>query len=655
MNHDHAFVRVTTALLIVVSMLGTIFPAQAQTPQPQGSPILIPENDPLSPSSMTALPPVPMQTPASFGGNPLASNLVSPPDDRENSTQTGWFVYQHQTAQNISDFIAANNARLVDISIEAISPSYLFSVSYVSNTGSYAKGWWWYYNITASTLSTLLTANNARIISLKAIDIGGGDLRFTAIMISNTGADAIGWWWYYNASISGLTAAWQANNARLTQIHSYVLGGQTYYAAVMVDNTGLNARGWWWYVNATVPQLITNISTNNARLVDLDKDPTTNNYNVIMYSCSSGCPLWWWYVGVPTSQLLNLSNQLGARIIDVNTYAGCGDQCWDILYINNSNDITSRVGQILRSGTDGTVGLYLKQVGGSVLANLMDSTTFEPASTIKAAVHLYVMRELQNGIGTLSTLIPEYQPLAAGTSCPTNTVIGNESVLTANLEMMWHSDNVRTRELVDHYGVANINSMLTSLGMSQTSINHVIGCGGPVPDTTTLDNLATLYEGVANATLVDAAHRTTFFSEMAGKPQFVAQGYDWTHLWDTDIPNLINQEAPAAMSTAAKNAFRNLMDLEYKAGNYKICTNGTCSTYVDHISIFGYAKIPFCDGGGARQFVFGTYIYNSTSDANSSATFNAVKAELLREQIRAGLATCLGQPIVPFYLPFVTK
>ena len=68
--------------------------------------------------------------------------------------------------------------------------------------------------------------------------------------------------------------------------------------------------------------------------------------------------------------------------------------------------------------------------------------------------------------------------------------------------MMWHSDNTRTRELVDFFTEANINSLMTSIGMADSSINHVFGCGGPIPNQTTLNDLATLYRGVANGTLL---------------------------------------------------------------------------------------------------------------------------------------------------------
>jgi hypothetical protein len=545
----------------------------------------------------------------------------------------------------------ASGYRLVDIKVIQFTPSYLFTGTYVADSGSYQKVFWWYYGVDEAGLNSALAANNARLIALDAYDIGAGQIRFTAVMVDNTGADAIGWYWYYNQTVSSITTLWQTLNTRLVQVHSYQTGGQTRYAIVMVDNTGANNRTWFWWVNASVSDLINHINTDNARLIDLDRDASTGNYNAVLYSCSSGCPLWWWYVGVPIGQLLNTALQDGARIMDATAYPGCGGTCFDILLINDSNAITSRVGEMLRNGTDGTKGLFLKQITGSsgVLANLMDSTPFEPASTIKAAVHLYTIRQIQAGAVTLATGIPKYVP-PVGSSCPGNTVNGSETIATANQEMMWHSDNTRTRELVDFFGGININTMMAAIGMANSSINHVIGCAGPIPNQTTLDDLSRIYEGAANGSLVDAAHRSLFFQTMAGKGQFQAEGYDWTGLWTTDIPNLISQEAPADMHTAMRDAFRNQIDLAYKAGNYKIC-GVTCATYVDHISIFGYASIPFCDAGGPRQFVFGTYIYNSTSDASSSATFNATKAELLREQIHAGLASCDRH----VYLPKISR
>lgn len=621
-------------------------PVLAQSPaQPDGAGQAIP----YSPGAPA--PAVPLPAPAALGGSPAFQPLspLTLSDDRDNTTPTGWAVYEHQTAAQVATTLASGY-RLVDISIEAYTPDWTFTAVYVQNSGTYAKSWWWYYNVDTATLSADLATNQARLVAVKAVDVGGGAIRYAAVMVANSGADSKAWWWYTGQTVGGLSTLLTTNNARLTQVNAYATGGTTRYVAIMISNTGADASGWWWYVNQTGPQLGSLISTNQARLIDLDLDPSTGNFNAVMVACTSGCPAWWWYYNVPTSNLLTIAAQNGARIIDANTTPGCSDRCWSFILINNSNAITSRVGGMLRGQTDGTVGLYLKQVGGPVLANLMDGTVFEPASAIKAVTHLYTMRQLQAGPVSLATLIPMFAP-PVGSSCPGNTVTGSESIQIADREMMWHSDNTRTRELNDYFGSANVNLMANALGLVHTAINHIIGCGGPVPDQTTLDDLAVLYEGVANGTFVDDAHRSLFFSQMAGKSQFTSEGYDWTGLWTTDIPNMISQEAPATMSAADRAAFRAQMDLAYKAGNYKLCGPSGCNvSYVDDVAISGWAKIPFCDAGGPRQFVFGTFIYNATSDSGSSAAFNSTKSELLREQIHAGMASCANRLFLPAVL-----
>ncbi len=430
------------------------------------------------------------------------TTVITSSDDRENATPTGWWVYSGQTVADITNFINTNNARIVDIYLEAVATPRRFTVTYVPNTGAYAKSWWWYVDVDEPTLSAALTANNGRLIALKAYDIGGGQIRFTAVMISNTGADNKAWWWYYNKTVGDLTTLWQANTARLVQINSYVTGGVTKYAAVMISNTGADARSWWWYVNATVGDIVTHINANQARLIDLDRDPTTGNYNVIMTGCSTNCPFWWWYVGSSGQQMLDNAAQDGARVIDANTYAGCGGTCYSYVMINNSNDITSRVGQLLRNGTDGTKGLYLKEVNGPVLANLEDSWVFEPASTIKVALHLYTMHQVQSNLTHLTDNLVKYVPPLSG-SCPGNAINGTETISVALGEMMRHSDNTRTREISDTFGVNNVIGYLESFGVNHTHINHIIGCGGPIPNQTTLDDLGTLYEKVANGTLLN--------------------------------------------------------------------------------------------------------------------------------------------------------
>jgi hypothetical protein len=48
---------------------------------------------------------------------------------------------------------------------------------------------------------------------------------------------------------------------------------------------------------------------------------------------------------------------------------------------------------------------------------------------------------------------------------------------------------------------------------------------------------------------------------MAGSAEFQIEGYDWTHLYDTAIPAIISQEAPAGMTTAMQENYRDQISL----------------------------------------------------------------------------------------------
>lgn len=298
--------------------------------------------------------------------------------------------------------------------------------------------------------------------------------------------------------------------------------------------------------------------------------------------------------------------------------------------VHAQTDIAARVGAMLDNGTNGTKGLYLEQIGGGVLAVRNNVLQFEPASTLKVAAHLYTIQQVQNGSVSLSTRINKYAAPSENSTCPGAKRITKETIELADLEMMQRSDNTRTKEIVEYFGSANINAMMTDLGMIDSSINHVFGCGGPIPNVTTLDDLAILYKSVINGTSLNTTHQQIFYDQMAGT------SYDFTGVVAAAAA-IVDEEAPIGMSAASRDNYKASIELAYKAGNYILCS-GSC---VYHVSLFGYAQLPFCDGSGPREYVFGIFIADSTSENDSGNTFNATRAELLREQIRDGLASCM--------------
>jgi Beta-lactamase len=273
-----------------------------------------------------------------LAGAPIARGV----DDNENSTPTAWWIYTGQTFNDVSNTIKNLNARVVDIKVDNSGPN-PFTVTYVQNTGSYAKQWWWYVGIDAATVAANLSTNNARLISLKAYDTGGGNIRFAVAMISNKGADAKAWWYYFGKSPGDISNLTKTNNARLTALQSYTSNGQTFYSCIMIANTGADNKGWWWYFNTSTQAIGSSITSNNARLLDLTS-AGNGNFNAVMESCASSCPAWWWYYGLDANGVLSKAQNDGARVLTADTYQGCNgpSQCFATLMIGNTPaDITA--------------------------------------------------------------------------------------------------------------------------------------------------------------------------------------------------------------------------------------------------------------------------------------------------------------------------
>ncbi|HKC23255.1 MAG TPA: serine hydrolase [Thermoanaerobaculia bacterium] len=580
----------------------------------------------------------------------LAAAPVLAIEDRDNSNVTGWAWYYGKTEAQVTAFVNGG-LRIVDLKVEnpAGNPK-TFTVAFVSNTGTFARNWNWLYDATPTDAYNFAINNNNRPVVVDAYEIAPGDVRVAMVYVVNTGADAKTWWFYPGllGSSIGTTAA--GNNARLTQISRYATGGQTYFAVIMIANTGADAKTWWYYYGHTTAEIDGYVAANNARLTDLDYHSGSGTYSAIMESCASGCPEWWYWWGLTEQGVNDMTAQETSRVIDVQK---CGVGCFTVILLLDANAITARVGDLLRSGTEGTgatTGLYLKRVGGPVLASMEAGYVYEPASAIKIGPATLAITRVQAGTANLTDLISHNTDGA--NSCPSPSHFsGTESLQTGLQQMMRHSDNARTLEVITWEGGNSVvnNFMHNTVGMADTTINQILGCASP-PDTYTLYDAGLIYEGVADGTLLDATHKAMLFSVMAGKAEYAAEGYDFIGIWTTDFDHFLAQEAPAQMSAANKAWWKTEANEAAKAGGYTLCQNGPCNDVVEDIDVTGWASLPFCSGLTVtpHEFVFGMFISNAedTSWFNgkttaADTTFGVTKAEVLREQVRASLLSCL--------------
>ncbi|HEX5051228.1 MAG TPA: serine hydrolase [Planctomycetota bacterium] len=544
-------------------------------------------------------------------------------DARDLSTPVGNVQLVGVSAATINSTIA-QGFRLTNITYRGTSIlGTTFDAVFVQNTGTYAISTWWYYNQTAAQVSSNLTNNQARLIDLDPYTDSNGNQRFACIMVDNTGSHAKGWLWYYNTNVSVIAAGATANNARVIDFDRYTFNGTTYYSAVLIGNTGADNRQWWWYINITPTQIGNYLNTNNARLYDLEPNGT-GTFDCVMIRDNT-FPYWYWWYDLSVSDISYLIGQYGVRAIDLETYLVSGVRKWAMLTINNSNALTTSVGNGMRSATDGQVGLWLQRMNGGNLANLNGDTVFEPASTMKTLHHVHAMRRVYLGLSltTPLTVYSNYQ--SAGSSCPIDTGPFSEQLQVVLNYMMDASDNARTQAIRAYFGESNINSTAAALGMTSTGLHHRIGCGAEAvanPNQITLRDLNTLHEQVVNGYL--GSYRQMFYDIMRN---------DFP-----EIDTVISQEgASLGLSAATVTSFRNLTHLAHKKGGYGLQNGGPL--WYDR-SEFGWISLPFItnDMLTPREYGFGVFVNNSSTDTQAiAAVYQQGVPELLRSTIHSAM------------------
>jgi hypothetical protein len=483
----------------------------------------------------------------------------------------------------------------------------------------------------------MLAANDARLIDLEWYDTAAGP-RLATIMVDNSGRSARDWWWYVGIDGAALGDALAENEARLVDIESFDYGGLK-YAAIMVDNSGSLHTPWWYFLGAPASVIDASMTANESRLLEFEvHDPAADTYDAILVpNDGSEHVNWWWYFDITPEQLNAHINQNGARITDIDTYLDGLQRRYSVVMVNNSNALTTKMGDLLGYGTDGATGAYLKEVGGPVLASLQPDFVYEPSSSLKVTHHLYAVRRVMLGEDHLHNDLT----VAEGSdgSCPNDDPPYTVKSLMETLGgMMWRSDNNDTRAVELRYGRTAINDTMQSLvGMTDTAIGRRMGCVGPPFNETTLADMGRLYEGVAQGLYLDAYHRDVFYLLM------LHENSDPRGWFGSDLENLIHEVATDLGVPGAAADYWDGTRLAWKAGwDTMPAEEGGPNVY--YRSVAGWVSLPWeCAGPRSlrKDFVFGLFVNWAVDEAHSWDCINAT-VEMFREQVAAGLTACVS-------------
>lgn len=562
-------------------------------------------------------------------------------------TPAGW-TYRYGVSS--TTITADINAGLRPFSIQRAGAG-LYDVVTVQNSGDYAVSGFgtgnMHYDRTITQLGNDLT--NRRLVSLDCYEVSGAT-RATAISIPNTGGAAAGWGWLVGQTRQQIID-WVANSSpalRILDLSIYSVGGQKYYAAVAVINSGAQYQGWWWYFDKTPQEIADLLTQNGARLVDVELETAATLFAPARFACvmvAQNPGAGWYYGALTEAQLGEVIGQTGGRLTGLHRYTNSlGSLRFAASLVDNANPQTRRVRDYMAAqATAGAYGFKLKRVGGDVLASLNENRVFEPASTMKILHGAYAIRECALGNRDLWGLIDvpnrctdEYN----NNVCPEddyNCNSGQENLSTTIQRMLQNSHNGRTRTLEELFTRTTLNSFAdNTAGLGNTQINHTLGClCGNTPNTTTAADMVSFYEQIADGSFFNSTWEEELYGLMANTTDW---GYSSTPEFAFyTLGQVINQEAAQTSLTAAeRQQFREALRYAVKGGSYGCGEERWRSSA-------GWASIPFKVNflgqwlESRREYAFTTFV-DGGADPGATVAYPASE-EILREQIREALET----------------
>jgi hypothetical protein len=562
------------------------------------------------------------------------------------TTPAGYVVLLAASEASINTY-RAQGLRIIDIDRVGTNS---FDAVLVQNSGPYQNsGETWFAGATEATVSAALSGK--RLIDLQPFESGGSTLH-TAVLVSNTGDDAVpGWGWLYAQTSTGAIDSWMSGSTlRPINLQRYTAGGSTRWAGVAISDSGAGAATDWFAWGRTISQIGSLLSANSGVITDVEiatqgGGGTQPTFNVV--AVNKSIRGWWYYPALDASDILPRANALGARPIDVERYTDAnGSTKFFVVYVDNTNTLESEMRGLMDPLTDADYGCYLKEVNGPVLASLNADFPAEIASTMK---FVHAVREVQRaslgleGPAGLSTVIYNGDTANPG-ECPdgNDSSPRNETIREVLRRMLNNSDNNATLLMEQRCGGnAALTSWLAANGISGVTLNHTLGClcsndsGLLTPNTGPAREICALYENAVTNAFFSQVWQDELWAMMFGSNTFGIGRFSDT----------VNTEAVGLpLSSTQLNQFKTEFWYRFKDGGY------SCSYPPAPVrrwgAIAGIVRIPFKSSSGVitpREFVGMTFAH----DGQSIQICYDAWDDLFREQIRAALeswVTACPQP-----------
>lgn len=287
--------------------------------------------------------------------------------DRElDSTVEDRTFFNYSTAG--IDTLVQQGYRLSDIEVSGTSPM-RFTGSAVKQTGEYASnGWSWTYGRTYLELLQLCNQNSSRLIDVERYEINGTTY-YAGIMVDNTGPDAVQWYLWPNVTYPQVATLLQNTQVRFIDIeHFTVNGNEDRLTLLAISNTGQHARNWWYYIDYSLGYIVNKQDENNARLTEVDRIGL-GRYLGIMVQDDKGPQRI--IASATAASILARRDSLKMRVMDIESFLIGGVPRHMALFIDNLDQheqfgqgCATNAGILTNTGSgDGMVGEQIQFTG----------------------------------------------------------------------------------------------------------------------------------------------------------------------------------------------------------------------------------------------------------------------------------------------------
>ncbi|CDF32179.1 unnamed protein product [Chondrus crispus] len=255
--------------------------------------------------------------------------------DRFNVTAQRWKLSTGSSSALIA-FAKTNGLRPVDVEVLSVTPR-RYAAVFVDNRPPNSMPWFWYESVTFEELTELTRRDDARAIDWETIFPPKiiPDPVYTAVAVANVGPAAKVWYYYTNVPANGIESILMETKTKVVDLDSFFPGfhPRRLYNLLMVPNEDADRADSFVFSGLGVRAIEKLLKDRGARLVDMEREED-GVYAGVMERIVVPVK-WLWVRGLTMKRLELMTTRREMRVYDLEVYTIGKSVRYDALMIKN--------------------------------------------------------------------------------------------------------------------------------------------------------------------------------------------------------------------------------------------------------------------------------------------------------------------------------